>query len=193
MTWAPDYVERKTLKDYLHIGDNADDVFIDKWITTVSRNIDHHCGRQFGKVAVAEVRYFTPQYDRPERAWFASVHDVQDVTGLTITDSDGDLVDADNYTLLPRNAAVMGRPYERVKIDRSTGEIGMSALWGWNAVPAAVDSGVYLQGARLNARRNSPFGISGSPSEGGEVRLLAQLDPDFRTSLLPLQRRWWAA
>ena len=61
-----------------------------------------------------------------------------------------------------------------------------------SAVERAVKAGLFLQGARLAARRDSPFGISGSPSEQGEIRLLAQLDPDFKTSLKPLRREWWA-
>lgn len=192
MTWAPDYVTRQQLKDYLHIGDNADDAFIDVWITTVSRNVDDHTGRQFGQTAAAEARYYTPFYDRHESAWFVDVDDVQDTTGLTVVDEAGTAVTG--YTLLPRNAAVKGKPYERLKLPSAcVGELTATVKWGWTAQPAAVKTGMFLQGARLAARRDSPFGISGSPSEQGEIRLLAQLDPDFRTSLKPLQRKWWAA
>jgi hypothetical protein len=198
VTWAPDYVTRQELKSYLRIGDNADDAFIDAWVTTVSRNVDDHCGRQFGKVAAAEERYYSPVYDRPQGAWFVEVDDLQDVTGLTVIDEDGTAVPAltstvAGYQLLPRNAAAKGRPYERLKLTLYTGELAVEAPWGWNAVPAAVPTGVFLQGARLAARRDSPFGISGSPSQQGELRLLAQLDPDFRTSLKPFVRKWWAA
>lgn len=191
MTWAPDYVTSAELKDYLHITDNADDAFIGIWITTVSRNVDEHTGRQFGQVAAAENRYYTPKYDRSECAWFAEVDDIQDTTGLTVTDENGNAVT--DFVLLPRNAAVKGKPYERLKLGSCTGEVDVYVKWGWTAVPSAVKTGVFLQGARLSARRDSPFGISGSPQEQGEIRLLAQLDPDFKTSLKPLRREWWAA
>jgi hypothetical protein len=190
VTWAPDYVTSAELKGYAKIPDNADDAFIALWITTVSRNVDEFCGRQFGQTA-AESRYYTPVYDRHERAWFAEVDDVQDVTGMTVADENGTVVT--DYVLLPRNAAVKGRPYERLKLTACTGEIGVNVKWGWGAVPSAVKEGVFLQGNRLKARRVSPFGIAGSPTEGSEIRLLAQLDPDFRTSLKPLVRDWWAA
>lgn len=198
MTWAPDYCTRQELKDYLRLGDNANDAFIDVWITTVSRNVDDHCGRQFGRVAAAQDRYYTPVYDRHEQAWFVEIDDLQDTTGFTVTDENGTAVAAqtstvDGYTLLPRNAAAKGQPHTRLKLTVSTGEITGNGLWGWTAVPSAVKTGVFLQGARLNHRRSSPFGIAGSPTEGDQIRLLAQLDPDFRTSLKPLVRDWWAA
>jgi hypothetical protein len=191
MTWAPDYVTSPELKDYIGISDNVDDVFVALWITTVSRNVDDFCGRQFGKVAAAEERHYTPVYDRHEGAWFAEVDDVQDVTGMTVTDESGTAVT--DYVLLPRNAAQKGRPYERLRLSACTGEIAAEAPWGWTAVPAAARVGLLLQGKRLAKRKDSPFGISGSPQEQGEIRLLAQLDVDFKTSLKPLVRKWWAA
>jgi hypothetical protein len=101
---------------------------------------------------------------------------------------------AADYVLRPRNAAAKGKPYERVKLTSwSGGELTMHGSPGWTAVPSAVKTGIFLQGARLAARRDSPFGISGSPQEQGEIRLLAQLDPDLRTSLKPFIRSWWAA
>lgn len=193
MTWAPDYLTVPTLARYLKIEDAADNTFLQLWITTVSGNVNDFCGRQFGQVAALEERYYTPVYDRHDGCWLATVDDLQDVTGLAITDEDGTAVAAADYTLLPRNAAVTGKPYEQLKLSRCTGEIAVEALWGWSAQPAAVDTGMLLQAGRIAKRRGAPFGIAGSPSEQGEMRLLAQLDPDFRTSLRPLQRRWWAA
>lgn len=191
MTWAPDYVDSTELKNYLRITDTADDVFIAAWVTAVSRNVDDFCGRQFGKVNSAEQRYYKPVYDRHQCAWFVEIDDLQDLTGLTVLNESGTAVT--DYVLLPRNAAVKGKPYEQMRLTVRTGELKITAPWGWNAVPASVKTGLFLQGARLAARRDSPFGIAGSPSEGSEVRLLAQLDPDFRTSLKPFRRDWWAA
>lgn len=199
MTWKPDYVTSAELKSYLRITDTNDDTLVALWVTTVSRNVDDFCGRQFGKVASAENRYYPTFYDRPEGAWFAELDDLQDTTGLTFADENGTAVTvatttADGYTLLPRNAATKGRPYERVKLTGwAGGELTAHGLWGWTAVPSAVKTGMFLQGGRLAARRDSPFGISGSPQQQGEIRLLAQLDPDFRTSLKPFVRNWWAA
>lgn len=193
MTWMPDYATRAQVKRYLRVEDDADDALIDTWITAVSRNVDQFCGRQFGQVAALEARTYEVIHDRHVPTYFAYVDDVQDVTGIEVMTSYGDVLSASDYALLPRNAAATGRPYEEIKLTSFTCEITVTAKWGWNAVPAAVTEGLFLQAARLAARRDSPFGISGSPSEQGEIRLLAQLDPDFRTVLRPLQRPWWAA
>jgi hypothetical protein len=179
------------LKNYLEIQHNADDVFVALWVTTASRNVDDYCGRQFGQVASAEERTYTPVWDRHLGAYVTEIDDVQDITGITVEDSNGDAVT--DYDLEPVNALKKGKPYERILTTTCTGKLTIWVKWGWSAVPSAVSMGLLLQGARLAARRNSPFGISGSPSEQGEIRLLAQLDPDFKTSLNPLRRDWWAA
>lgn len=196
MAWKPDYVTRTQLKNYLRLTHNADDDFIDVWLTTVSRNVDDHCGRQFGQTAAAEERTYDTRWDRHQCRYVADVDDVHDVTGLTVTYEDGTAETAwtsteDGYRLWPRNAAQEGRPYEQITVPQA-GPITVDVKWGWNAVPSAVPTGVYLQGARLAKRRDSPFGLAGSPSDGNAVMLWARLDPDFITSLKPLRRHWWA-
>lgn len=191
MTWAPDYTTADRLKNYVRITDNADDVFIASWITAASRNIDEFCGRQFGQVAAPEVRYYEPRWDKHERRWYAEIDDLQTTAGLALADEDGAAVT--DYTLLHRNALAEGRPYTQIRLTSGIGELAVTARWGWLAVPPSVEAGLWLQAARLNARRRSPFGIAGSPTEGNEIRLLAQLDPDFRTTLKPFVREWWAA
>lgn len=190
MAWAPDYVTAEGLRSYLRIGDSADDVFLALWATTVSRNVDDFCGRQFGRVAVVEAREYATVYDRHLACWVAEIDDVQSVASMIVLDPDAN--ELDDYALGPVNALKKGKPYERIEV-QTAGPLTISALWGWTDVPAAVSTGAYLQAARLHHRRDSPFGISGSPQEQGEIRLLAQLDPDFRTSLKPLVRKWWAA
>ena len=54
-----------------------------------------------------------------------------------------------------------------------------------------VPTSLYIQASRLAARRGSPWGIAGSPTDGNEIRLLAQLDPDFKTTLKPFIRKWF--
>lgn len=192
MTWAPDYLTADQLKNYLHIDDAADDVFVAWWVTTVSRNIDDETGRQFGNVASAESRtYSRSTWDRDLCRWVTPIDDLYDTTDLIVLDSNANEVT--DYDLEPENALTKGRVYERI-ITRVRGPLTISSdSFGWPDVPAAVRTGMLLQGSRLASRRDSPFGIAGSPEQGSEMRLLAQLDPDFRTSLRPLRRKWWAA
>jgi hypothetical protein len=67
--------------------------------------------------------------------------------------------------------------------DRPAGDVDVTARFGWNAVPAGVSGATWLQVNRWNARRESPYGVAGSPTEGSEVRLSAVLDPDVRAIL----------
>ena len=194
MPWRPDYATDDELKQYLRIEDDADDLFIAMWITATSRNVDDFCGRQFGQVDTPENRVYPSVYDRHEGAWSTVIDDVMDVAGLVVTDQDGNQVT--DYQLWPRNAAAKGKPYERMTTSTG-GDLTVFASWGWtpaSAGPTVAKAGMLLQAARLAARRDSPFGIAGSPTVGGgEIQLLAQLDPDFRTTMKPHRRDWWAA
>jgi hypothetical protein len=190
VTWAPDYVTASELKAYLRISDTDDDTLVAVWVTTASRAVDDYCGRQFGQVATVEDRTYTGTWDRHLGRYVAELDDVQDVDDLVVVDEDA--TEVTDYTLEPVNALLKGRPYERALLAVG-GTLTVTGLWGWTAVPTAVKNATLLQAARLAARRDSPYGIAGSPSEGSEIRLLAALDPDLRTSLARYRRKWWAA
>ncbi len=190
MTWEPDYVTVPELKSYLRIDDTADDVLLAVWVTTASRAVDTFCHRQFGQVDTLEARTFRPCWDAAG-GYSVEIDDLQDVDGLLVLDSAG--IPVLTYTLAPDNAPQRGRPYTRLAA-AGPGPLTITALWGWAAVPAAVKSATLLQAARFAARRDSPFGIAGSPSEGSELRLLASLDPDLKTSLgAKYRREVWVA
>ncbi len=196
MAWKPDYVTPSELKSYLRIDadDDADDAFIALWVTTASRNVDGFCHRQFGKVDAAEVRTYEGVYDRHLGTYVYRIDDLSSASGMTVSVADGG-AEVTAYTLLPRNAAADGEPFTELRCT-SCGPLDIEAPgWGWSAVPSPVKVGLLLQSARLAARRDSPFGVAGSPSEGSEVRLFAQLDADFKTSLRAsgLVRERWAA
>ncbi|NIL59971.1 phage gp6-like head-tail connector protein, partial [Salinispora arenicola] len=73
------------------------------------------------------------------------------------------------------------------------GELTITAPWGWPAIPTAVVLATQLQASRLLTRRDSPYGVAGSPQDGSEMRLLARVDPDVEVVLRPYVRHWWAA
>ncbi|WP_433117102.1 head-tail connector protein [Micromonospora sp. CA-246542] len=191
MTWEPDYVTVAEAKAYLRIEDDADDALVATWVTTASRAVDTFCHRQFGQVDTPQARTFGGVWDRTERSYLFEIDDLMDITGLVAVDSAGVVVDL-SAVLRPHNAPQRGKPYTRVVAYSPV--LTITALWGWSAVPAAVKNATLIQTARFAARRDSPFGVAGSPSEGGETRLLAALDPDLKTSLGSKYRReWWAA
>jgi hypothetical protein len=196
VTWQPDYTTLQRAKDYLRIADTTDDVQIGAWITAASRAADDVCNRQFGQATGVAARVYrrTPYYDASTGFWTLEIDDVMDTTGLLVN---GAAYASSGCTLLPDNAPLEGKPYTRLGFTYQpylsapgapqANTITMKA--GWTAVPSQVESAVWLQLARWNSRRDSPLGISGSPDQGGELRLLARMDPDFKTSLAGLGRR----
>jgi hypothetical protein len=59
--------------------------------------------------------------------------------------------------------------------------------------PAPVKLACMLQASRLVKRRDSPFGVAGSPEFGSELRLLSKLDPDVENLLRPYRIPWTVA
>jgi uncharacterized phiE125 gp8 family phage protein len=196
MAWAPAYVTTADLKSYLRIGDTGDDAQLDLAIEAASRAIDRATNRQFGAVAATEERRYTAAYDRRRRRWVVEVDDVMNAT-MTVT---GDAGEIDGYDLEPINAAQLGRPWTHVAVrsdsavqptDTEHG-VTVDAVWGWSAVPAAIEQACLLQASRIHARRTSPYGVAGSPELGSELRLLARVDADVAVTVGPYTR-WWAA
>jgi hypothetical protein len=191
VTWAPDYVTSVDVKAWSRVADSLDDTQIALYITTASRAVDNWCGRQFGQVAAPETREYTASWDRHLGAYAAEIDDIQKVDDLTVIGPAAQVVT--DYELGPTNAAQKGRPFERL-VTSTGGVLNLDGEWGWTTVPAAVKTATLLQTARLAKRRDSPFGIAGSPTgDGNDQRLLATLDPDLKTSLLAFRRNWWAA
>lgn len=193
MAWAPDYVTLAALKTWERISDNADDADLAVAITAASRAIDEHCNRQFGQVAAPELRRYTARPDYERRVWVVDVDDLDDATGLTVT-IDG--VAVTPYTLEPVNAVVKGMVWTRLVVSadsavQPTGaanELSITVKWGWTAAPVAVPLAARLQASRFFSRRNSPYGVAGSPQDGSELRLLARVDPDVGVSLRRYRR-----
>lgn len=196
MTWAPDYVSATDVAAYLRVDDTVDNAEFGIWATAASRAIDKRCNRQFGLVAAPQARIYrrAPAYDPTIGLWTLEIDDVQDVTGLLVN---GVAYASSGATLLPDNAPQNGEPWQRLAFATqpicSTPGYSVintiTAKWGWTAIPSQVIAAAKLQCSRWNSRRDSPYGIAGSPDTGSEMRLLAKLDPDVSTSLAGLSRR----
>jgi hypothetical protein len=203
MAWAPDYATSAQLKSYRRVPDGADDAEIALAITAASRAIDQATGRQFGKVDAAEDRYYRARYDRATWSWRVETDDLMDSTGLTIfldptrgetwTDS------VITFVMRPRNASQKSRPWTEITIPYTSAaqpcqgdEVKVHAVWGWTAVPATIEQACLTQASRFLSRRDSPFGIAGSPQTGSELRLLAKVDPDVAVMVRDYERTWGA-
>lgn len=198
MSWAPNYITVAQLRNFIRIPDNADDTELAYDIAAASRAIDKAAGRQFGLTDTVEDRYYTPVWDRRRCRWLIGIDDVMTTTGLVVTIDDTATTD---YTMEPRNAAAKGRPWELIVLDVDADvspagteyEAVITASYGWSSVPDPVVKATLLQASRFAARRDSPYGVAGSPETGSEIRLLDRADPDVRVSLKSYIRLWGAA
>lgn len=204
MAWQPDYITLAQAKANLRIpvDDTADDADLALHITAASRNIDRFADRQFGQVDSVTDRYYAASFDREWRCWTVQVDDIHDAAGLEVAfdgAGDGTFTTDLEFTPGPLSAPQDGKPYEYLKITGSPrltcipdGVRVRSAGFGWAAVPKPVKDGVHLQVNRFFVRRNSPYGVAGSPELGNEIRLLNKLDPDVEVMVRPFQRYWAA-
>jgi hypothetical protein len=191
--WAPDYITVARLKRFLRIDpdDTDDDEDLADDVSTACRSVDDFCNRQFGLIEAPEERRYTARPDYERGLWVVDIDDLMTETGLTVTVAGSAVT---GYELEPATAAQRGRPWTVLVLPTGTGsavpnEAVLVGRWGWSAVPARVRKASLLQASRLAVRRDSPYGIAGSPEVGSEMRLLAKLDPDVAVSLRGLARR----
>lgn len=206
MAWDLDYATLAEFKHFIKVpeDDTKDDVEFALALTAASRAVDRACLRQFGMSDTPEDRYYTAVYDRTLSATVIRIDDVTDATGLTVSyDSARDETYNAAVTpvrLLPRNAAAKGRAWEEIQVlpgalitpGTSAGAVKVHTKFGWAAVPKTVKQATLLQANRFSSRRDSPYGVTGSPDLGSELRLLAKVDPDVAVMLAGYRRKWGA-
>jgi hypothetical protein len=207
MAWKPSYCTSVELKAYARIpdADVVDDVQVVLAAEAASRAVDHYTNRQFGLTGSAVARVYTWAGGCIDGRRALPIDDVQTTASLAVAlDFDGDgtfeetVVYQTDFDFWPYNAAADGKPWTHlvtrpgVLLPCSARGIRVTANFGWSVIPDAVKQATLLQANRLLARRSAAFGVTGSPEMGGELRLLAAIDPDVAVALRPY-RRWWGA
>ena len=190
------YCTLSDLKTSLAIEDIQDDTALEAAILTASRMIDDYTGRFFyrdGTTGAPVTRYYTPD------SWY--ITNLDDFVSLNQIALDDDfdqtyttILATSDYLIDPVNNARRGWPYNRITaIDRYIfpyaypQSVRVQAVWGWPSVPAEISMATKLQASRLFIRRQSPFGIAGTP-EIGTVRLTSRLDPDVEALIRPFRK-----
>lgn len=189
------YATRAQLKLALGATATDNDALLDMALGAASAAVRSACQRDFSlATGISESRYFQLGSYLPPSI---EIDDLVDGTGLAIAFDDGSGTYPTSvttaYDLRPLNAPVRGFPYTSLVFRtwplspawRWTGPLAKvtSARWGWPAIPQAVTQATIIQASRLYKRKDSPFGIAGSPAEGNILRLLAKLDPDVQLLL----------
>jgi hypothetical protein len=190
------YCTLAELKASLAITDSVDDTPLEAAITATSRMIDDYTGRFFyrnGTTQSPVARYYTPL-----DPWTMNMDDSVSITEVATDDNFNQTWDTvwatSDYMLEPVNNPQRGWPVNRMlAIGRYVWpyylpqSCRITGVWGWNAVPAEINMATLIQAARLFTRRQSPFGIAGSP-DLGTVRLTAKLDADVEALLRPFRK-----
>lgn len=208
MALAADYCTLQELKDHLRVTDTNDDTQLAACITSASRAIDQACNQRFGLTGSAVARVYTWRGDTHDGRQLLLTDPFQTTVGLVVKLDQGmdysyntTLTNNTDFDLYPRNAIADGVPFQGILLrptstafyahDWSAG-VQVTANYGWTSVPSSIEIGCLIQAARYFVRRDSPYGIAGSPDLGSEVRLLAKLDPDVQQLVGPFVR-WWGA
>lgn len=192
--WRPNYITDELLKTELKITTDDDDTWIGLCASAASRAVDRHTFRQFGLLAEPVALVCPAQWWPDRRRWAVALPDLMTTTGLVV-EVDGAAVTG--YRLEPVNAALEGKPWEWLLLPYDTADVpvepdydvDVTARFGWADLPDVVAPATLLQAQRFYARRDSIYGVAGSPTMGSEIRLLAKVDPDVGVMLADVVRQ----
>jgi hypothetical protein len=177
----------------LGISDSTNDTELEQVIESVSREIDNFCNQYFYKSASPEVRYFTPTYeDQCYVSPLVSVSSLSTDTNLDRTYAD--TWTTDDYDLYPYNAAsgTEAEPYWRIDRVRNSelsfvkGEpkyVKVTGVFGWAAVPQAVQQACLLWSMRTWMRHKTVLGVSAVTALGQMIVKVPPPDPDVQQLL----------
>lgn len=182
---------------------NEDDSNMEIAIEAISRNIDGLPFLETNFYGAAETRYFT--------AAFSDTVYVDDLISITTlkTDGAGDYTYNEtwaitDYFLLPRNARVKAnakdmKPYREITTNINGNysfpthdhAVEIVGTWGYtNAVPSVVKQACLLMAHRVWKRKDTIFGIAGTPQLGVQIiQAKIQIDSDIIQLLSSLDTR----
>jgi len=184
------------LKASLNITDAVDDTALEAAINAASRMIDDYTERFFyanGTSQSPVTRYYTAL-----DPYTINVDDITTVTEIATDDNFdftyGTVFATSDFMVEPINNPIKAFPYNRLLAIGSyifpyqlPQAVRVKGVWGFTAVPPEVNMATLIQSSRLFGRRQSPFGIAGSP-EMGTVRLYSRLDADVEVLLRPFRK-----
>lgn len=220
MTTPDAYADLDQFRLYLRAAavlDDADDPDTALEILALeagARAIDRACNRDFRVADTASARYFTPtgwRWQQPRSDYILPgvrqhhilpIDDVADPSTMVVefdATGNGDYTVATTaYRVGPANAPARGLPYSHLIFNLGVyppiwdDSVRVTVPWGWAATPSTIVNANLLQAGRFLKRRDSLFGVAGSPDMGNELRLLSKLDPDVAVMVAAYRRNWGA-
>jgi len=149
-------------------------------IGAASRAVDEYCHRRFYLDETSNTRTYIPTWSQVQ------IDDL--VTQDSVSVSGSTVVEGTDYVMLPFNAPLDVRPYEKIQflgtLSLGLPSVTVEGVFGWPAVPAGVVAATTIIATRLLRRqREAPFGIVTVGIEQGAVARIAQSDPDVQKAL----------
>lgn len=190
------YATLAEVKAALRIIDTVDDLLIENAINSASRMIDGYCEREFYQAGTA-TRYYAASTEL-----YVEIDDLAGTAVTIATDPNAqgafDLIwSPTDYQLEPLNGKLAGQtwPFTRVRaalnylfpVMNNLALVQVTGVFGWPAVPAAINTACILQSQRLFKRFDSPTGVLGF-GDMGAIRVTRQIDPDVAQLLAPYAR-----
>lgn len=186
MAIGDNYISDSDIKMWMNLqeGNPQTDALTLEIATSISRDIEDHCHRQFNDAGAVSARVYEPN-DRHH----VIVDDFWTADGLIIqTDNDGDGVfettwAATDYELRPLNGIRNGRPgWPYWMICRRQGStqrfyeslsanVQVTAQWGWQSVPDNVIQAAKMLAADTFQMKDNRFGVAGSDQFGTIVKV----------------------
>jgi hypothetical protein len=194
------YATLNEVKASLRISDTVDDNLLETAIESASRMIDGYAMRNFYQSGTA-TRIF-----QAEDQLFVQIDDLasDDIVLETSTAADNifDVTWSEtDYQLEPLNANLDGIEWAYSRI-RATGDyvfptlsafygqqalVRITGVFGWPAVPKAINQATVIQAMRHYKRLDSPLGVAGF-GDFGVVRVSRFLDPDVEQLVQPYRK-----
>jgi hypothetical protein len=199
MTITNGYTTLAEVKAALRVTDTIDDSLISIAIEAASREIDGYTERFFYNAGTA-VKLFLP-----EDSFLTEIDDLVTLNKLE-TSSDGDAFDiewsAPEYQLEPLNGVVGGleHPFTRIRaVDNKLfpvwdlkntnaykATVRVTGVWGWPAIPSAINQATILLAMRQFKRFDSPLGVAGF-GDIGAINI-TRVDPDVMALIAPFRK-----
>jgi hypothetical protein len=194
------YCTLNQVKAALRIVDTTDDALLEGAVEGASRLIDGYASRNFYQSGTA-----TRVFSAPDPLYCP----IDDLANSSITLETSTLADGvfditwttSDYQLEPLNGNLDGIPwaFDRIRavgdyvfpvLSANFGEqalVRITGIFGWPAVPKAIEQATIIQASRIFKRYDSPLGVAGF-GDFGAVRVSRFLDPDVQQLVEPYRK-----
>lgn len=186
------YTDATTLKRYLGISSTNDDTLLGECLARAQKLIDDYTGRTF-EAAADTTRTFDAVDDVDKRLLYLD----EDLCQITsVTNGDGVVVAANEYTTQPRNET----PYHALKLLASSGKawryeddhedaISIVGRWAWSVTaPTAIVQATIRLAAYLYHQKDNANDLDRTVVVGNSTLLPGDLPSDLAKILEPYRR-----